>query len=327
MAEVSKSTATSGLKTIQSTGVSTNTKYMKNSIKNFKEFSYFLGGIDVTHQNLDQFTPYIRGVSRIFLHKPPLFMAKLSQDKTDNFKTFIEAGYSSVSGIADVSVDFTDFTGGFAGQTFNVVQSARDETNNVTISVYELTGSPIREYIDTWVTGVRDPRSGIAHYHGLIEKYFKDSTQGIPYGEINHTAEFIYTTYDPTGLYLEYSCMFAHCFPTRVPKDHLNYESGSRDNAPMDLEFNCTKYESPAINDIGIWYSQNSKVNWNYLEFTPEFVSDNGTQKGYMSSAAGNVYTYDYGLGRGTEHQFELPSDESETITDAVQLDQSAVTG
>ena len=317
--------ATSGpLKTIQSSNINANaTRVLKNN-KTFENFSYFLGGVDVTHQNLDKFTPYIRGVSRIFLHKPPLFMNKLDATMTKSFKTYLETGYKSVSGIGDISVEFTTFEGGFAGQNFQTVQLARDDTESVTISVYELTGSPIREYLDTWVTGVRDPRSGIAHYHGLIEKYFNCDANGLPYGEINHTAEFIYTTYDPTGLALEYACMFAHCFPRRVPKDHLNYESGNRDNVQMDLEFAAEKYESPAINDIGIWYTQNSKVNWNYLDFTPEYNVEPGKSNGFMGKSNDNVGVYAYGSGQGDYHTFRGNMVDGTTLTDVTQLDPNA---
>lgn len=263
-------------KTIQ-TGAKTNNK-------SFQNFSYFLGGIDVTDQNLDKFTGYIQGVSRIFLHKPPHFMDLMYPEQTRNFKTFIEAGYTRVDGIGDLTVDFVEFEGGFAGQKFSNVSLSRDDTDTVTISVYELTGSPLREYMDTWVTGTRDPRSGIAHYHGAIK------SGKCTYGEINHTAEFIYITMDPTGYDLEYTCMFAHCFPTKVSKSHLNYEKGNRDNVLMDLEFRTSKYESPAINDIGTWYLAASQVEYNYLEFRPAItqgdVNDRAISYGNSSGNA-----------------------------------------
>ena len=286
--------AGSAPKTIQTTtgrfGTSTQ---INTNTKSFENFSYFLGGIDVTHQNLDQFTPYIRGVSRIFMHKPPLFMLEKYPDHTKRFKTYIETGYKTIDGIGDISVDFTQFEGGFNGQTYSTPQMARDDTESVTISVYELSGSPVREYLDTWVTGVRDIRSGIAHYHGAIEEGV------LKYAEINHTAEFIYCTYDPTGITPEYGCLFAHCFPRRVPKSHLNYEAGNRDNVQMDIEFNTTKYESPAVNDICIWYTENSRVAWNYLDFDPE--KNNG---GYMHS--NGVYTYSYNTGDSTVNAYKV---------------------
>lgn len=282
MATTTGDKTTSNIKTIQTSKATTVNGYkMAQNGKSFENFSYFLGGIDVTHQNLDEFTPYITGVSRIFMHKPPLFMHVGFPDLTKNFKTYIESGYTKIDGISDVDVNFVEFEGGFAGQKFSNVSLAQDNTDTLSMTLYELSGSPVREFLDTWVSGVRDPRSGIAHYHGLIE----GNSQGkIEYCETNHTAEFIYATLDPTGIRPEYCCMFAHAFPTKVPKSHLNYSKGDRNNVEMDIEFKVTKYESPAINDIGIWYINNSKVTYNYLDFDPHVNS-----KGYT-----DYYTYSY---------------------------------
>lgn len=62
----------------------------------------------------------------------------------------------------------------------------------------------------------------------------------------------------------------------------------------MDLEFRTTKYESPAINNVGAWYIANSNVNYNYLDFDPR-VTTSGA--GYTGG-----YTMDYGDGTGAEH-------------------------
>ena len=238
---------------------------IKSNTKNYSKFSYFLGGIDVTQQNLEQFTPYIQGVSRIFLYTAPIFMDKQYPQETKNFRSLIETGYTRIDGIGDISVDFVDFEGGFNGDKFSNVSQARDDTDTLTITVYEQTGSPVREYLDTWVTGTRDIRSGIAHYHNALV----DKANVVKYGEKYHTAEFIYMTMDPTGQEIEYACMFAHAFPTKVPKAHLNYEKGNRDNVQMDLEFRVKKYESPAINTVAQYYLAASQVEYNYLAFDP----------------------------------------------------------
>lgn len=235
----------------------------KHNGKNYEKFSHFLGGIDVTQQNMDNFTPYIQGVSRIFIYTTPYFMEKEYPTLTANFRSYFETGYTRISGISDVSVEFVDFEGGFNGDKFSSVSKVTDDTDTLTVSLYEQTGRPVGEFIETWVTGTRDLRSGIAHYHGAV----KNKT--VAYGDKNHTAEFIYTTMDPTALELEYSCMFANAFPTKVPKDHLNYEKGNRDNALLDLDFKVKKYESPAINAVGNWYINKSTVEYNYLSFDP----------------------------------------------------------
>ena len=253
----------------------------KENTKSFQNFSYFLGGIDDTHQNLNQFTPYIPGVARIWMYKVPHYMNEIFPSKTHNFKTFVEAGYTSVQGINDLSVDFTDFNGGFANQTFSTVASVTDGTNEISISMYELTGSPIREYLDTWVTGVRDPRSGIAHYHGAIRE------GRVSYGEINHSCEFVFADMDPTGMDLEYACLLAHGFPMSVPKGHLNYTSGERQGVQMDCSFKVTKYESSAINQVGAWYLAASTVEYNYLNFNPH-ITRADVNNNALKYAAGN---------------------------------------
>lgn len=252
--------------TIKDPGVTIQSGLQQNS-KEYNKFSYFLSGVDVTSQNLGEFNPYIQGVSRIYMYRTPVFMDKMFPGKTTNFKSYIETGYTRIDGIADISVDFIDFEGGFAGQKFSNVSLARDDTDTLTISVYEQSGSPVREYIDSWITGVRDPRSGIAHYHGAIQN------KSVKYGEINHSAEFIYYTADPTGKSLEYGCMFAHAFPTKVPKNHLNYEKGERGNVLLDLEFRVQKYESSYINNVCQFYASRDKIKYSYIDFNPN-ISD-----------------------------------------------------
>lgn len=238
-------------KTIQD-GINKNTK-------NYNRFSYWLQGIDVTQQNLDQFNPYIQGVSRIFLYHPPYLMEKMFPTETRNFKSYVETGYTKIDGIQDLTVDFVEFEGGFNGQKFSNVSTSRDETDTLTISLYEQSGSPVREFIETWISGVRDPRSGIAHYHGA----------NIPYSEKYHTAEFIYYTLDPTAKKIEYACMFAHAFPTKVDKAHYNFEKGNRENVLLDVEFRVTKYESTYINQIAQWYLNIDRMKFSYLDFDP----------------------------------------------------------
>ena len=275
---------------LQTTASSNNMDWMKANQKDYSKFRYFLSGVDVTRQNLSMFTPYERGYARLFVYNMPVFMEKFFPELTKRFKSYLETGYRSVNGINDLSVEFTEYEGGFSGQKFANVSISHDDTDTITIGLYELAGSPVREFLETWITGVRDPRSGIAHYHGVIAEKGADY-----YSERNHTAEMFYVNMDPTAINIEYCCMFAHMFPTRVPKNHLNYEKGNRDNAQIDIELRCAKYESPAINNIGAWYIANSAVNYNYLDFDPR-VTTKGA--GYNSG-----YTMDYGDGTGTVHQ------------------------
>ena len=228
-------------------------------------FCYWLNGVDVTDQNLDQFDPYIQGVSRIFLYKPAPFMQKMYGDETKRFKHLIETGYTSINGIQDTQVETVEFEGGFGGQKFRNVSLASNDTDTISITVYEQTGSPLREYLDAWVTGMRDLYSNIAHYHGALD----DPTAPYTYSEKNHTAEFLYVTLDATGKNIEYAALLAHAFPLVVPKSHLNYETRNRANVPMEMQFAVQLYESPAINALANYMIAQSQIDYNYLNFTP----------------------------------------------------------
>lgn len=299
------------LKTIQSN--------LKQNQKDFNRFSYFLGGIDVTQQNLDGFDPYIQGTARIFMYTPPFFMSQGFPTQTRVVKSMIETGYTRVDGIADISVEFVEFEGGFNGQKFANVSMVHDDTDTFTITLYEQSGSPVREFLDTWVTGTGDPRSGVPHYHGIMLQHgevYPDAKANnadgaqvskVPYGEKYHTAEFIYYTLTPNFQDLEYVCMLAHCFPTKVPKSHLNYEAGVRDKVAIDIEMRTSKYESTYINQIGEWYRQVDKIKFSYLDFTPGITQDDVNAAYHLQLAdsansglaGGNIGGTSGGVGAG----------------------------
>ena len=187
---------------MQSTPNSDTDPYMRRNTKNFKELSYFIAGIDVTDQNLDQLTPYIPGIARLFMHKEPIFMQIAFPTQTDNFKSYIETGYKSVQGINDLSASAETIQGGWANQSYEIITSVEDQTNEITIGLYEQTGSPVREFLELWITGIRDPRSGVAHYHGVVEtpkhKTLNDGTAGTyaGYGGINGGMRNVFTYND-----------------------------------------------------------------------------------------------------------------------------------
>lgn len=246
--------------------------HIKKNDKSYNKFSYFIQGIDVTQKNLDSMTPYVPGISRLFMHTVPKFMDLQFKSLTSNFKSYIETGYKSVTGIGDVSADVITLEGGWAAQSFSNISAVKDDTDEITITLYEQSGSPVREFIETWMTGMRDPQSGVAHYHGALDN--EDNDLAIDYGEKYHTCEFIYMDLDPTARYIEYACLFAHCFPTRISKSHLNYESGSRGEVALDIPFKVTKYEGRYVNDLAYYYLSKQKLRYNYLDF--KVLDDNG---------------------------------------------------
>lgn len=257
--------------------------------KDLTKYSLFLGGLDVTNKALAQYDPLRTGYARVFFVRKPVFLERLftvgnnppeipgqslppaqrgadAQDAA-RFKSFwhlLEYGFVSVDGIQNTGLEFEALSGGYAGRQFEIPTLSKDETNSITLRVYEMAGSPVREMLDLWITGIADPYTGLAHYQGRLD---------VGLSQANHTAEMIYVQTDPTGNSnnIEYSCMLCNMVPKTVKKDHFNYESGSHPLVQTDIEFTCTKYESKQINEVAKSLVARQKILSNYTYFQSEY--------------------------------------------------------
>jgi hypothetical protein len=242
---------------------------IKEHSKDMTQYSLFLGGLNVTSKALEQYDPLKTGFARIFFLKMPTFMNVILPEKTKKIKHLMQYGFTGVDGIQNTTMDFEQITGGYAGRQFDIATTAKDETNEITLKLYEFAGSPVREYMDMWLTGISDPYTGIGHYHDAMNTAVYPSGKGLTYSQVNHTAEAIYVQTDPTGQEsgIEYACLLCNMMPKQVKKDHFNYESGSHPVVQVDLPFTCTKYESPQINKVATALVKKYKILRDYLKF------------------------------------------------------------
>lgn len=241
-------------------------KYDKNFIKNY---SLFLGGLNATQKSLEMYDPLKTGYSRIFFLKMPTFMDTIMPEETKRFRHLLEYGFTRIDGLGNTSLEMEQITGGYAGRQFDVGTVSKDETNAVTISLYEFAGSPVREYLDMWITGISDPYTGLGHYHGAMDK-----DASITYAQHNHVAEAIYVSTDPTGRSngVEYACLLSNMMPKTVKHDQFNYESGQHQIVTMDCEFSCVKYQSPQINTIAKALIDKFTIMTDYLDFESQYT-------------------------------------------------------
>lgn len=263
---------------------------IKNSnSKDMTKYSLFLGGMDVTNAALQQYDPLRTGYARIFIVKKPkflesIFLANPGSNDEKRYKSFwhmLEYGFTSFDGIQGVSLDFEQLTGGYAGRSVEIPTLARDETNAVTMRAYEMAGSPIREMLDLWITGISDPYTGLTHYHGALD-------MGVAVGQYNQTAEMIYVQTDSTGNSnnIEYACMLCNMVPKQVRKDQFNYESGSHPLVQLDIEFTATKYESVQINQVAKELLKRQNILANYTYFKSEYLDAAGNASDTIADRA-----------------------------------------
>lgn len=254
-----------------------------------RNYSLFLGSVDTTHEALKQYDPLRSGRGRIFFLRMPEFMKKIMPDQTRNIRHLMEYGFTKIDGIGDVSLETETMTGGYVGKQIAMPTLAKDETNQITIGLYEFTGSPVREYIDMWISGIADKETGFSTYHGLcserLARELYSQTEPLAYSQANHTAEAIYLTTDPTGLStgIEYCCLLTNMFPTNSIRSHFNYNSGESNIVTIDVQFSCNKYESSQINEIGAALLQKYQVLKSTIDlksgYTPADVEAKGKDR------------------------------------------------
>ena len=251
---------------------------IKNNTTDMTGYSLFLGGLNVKRAALEQYNVLKTGKGRIFLTKMPYFMKELMPEATKNFKHVIEYGFMDIQGIQDLTMEFDSITGGYAGRSFEIPTILKDETNEITIKILEFAGSPMREYIEMWQTGVSDPNSGFTHYHGLAIP--QQNSNGVfqkakvEVSQSNHTMEAFYVMTDQTGFNIEFACMLCNMFPKTSARSHFNQTSGEMAHVELELAFTCTMYTSPDINAVAQLLLNKYRVLYNYLDFISDTASE-----------------------------------------------------
>lgn len=233
-------------------------RYTNNKITSY---SLMMGGLNVTHDALEQYDPLITGYGRIFMVRKPTMMTTLMGTEFNRFKHILEYGNTGVSGIGDVDVETASISGGYVGKSFEIPTVAKDNTNSFTINTFEFSGSPIRECIHSWINNTTDLESGLTHYGGLI------ANGQMVYSQANHTAEFIYAVTDRTGMQVEYACMFANCFPKNIKNDQFNTTQGQHEYVEYAVDFSTTKYEGYDVNVKATTLLRTYQILVNSLEF------------------------------------------------------------
>lgn len=226
--------------------IQTNAKtHSQDSIKNY---ALFMGGTNVTHDVLECYDPLRTGYDRLFMVRKPNFLATSMGDKFNKFKHILEYAHTSISGISDINVEFNTITGGYVGKSFEIPNVAREDTTSFSVTVYEFSGSPVREILHSWINGSTDLLTGLTHYNGKVT--VQGSSDGIPALQANQTAEFIYVNTDVTGTMVEYATLLANCFPRSINTSVFNAEAGTHNLVEVPIEFTCTAYQSPQINKV-----------------------------------------------------------------------------
>ena len=254
------------------------------------------GAVDFTNANA--FNLYEKGHSVLKVLSVPNFMTSWAinnsvnggdtsaVDLVQNFVKIIEQEFKGLDGLDDMSADSMDITDGIS--TLNVLGKVNYATNQeITMRYTEKAGSTLSRYAETYLRGIRDPRTLVKHYNGVLDlngastasldaawdstknriKTPGDSTLATCQpGFENEIFTFLYIVMDNTWLQPERAYLLCNSQLTKAPMGQLhNSEKGSIELQEIDLTFNTFVVTNANVNAAAAKYIKTIRENYNLI--------------------------------------------------------------
>jgi hypothetical protein len=189
-------------------------------------------------QTID-FDPLVTGYAFIVWTKVPKWVEKVFP----NFANFTQKNFLSFGGLQDLDLNTGSMQQGFAANEYFVPTNLQKQNTDFTLKHQEFSGSPVKNMYQFWVTGIRDPETGIATYPAMYN---------CDYAAKNHTGELLYIMTRPDASNIgrnniEFAAYYTNVLPTKVPLGHLNFELGSHDPQTIEMPFKATMHLGPKV--------------------------------------------------------------------------------
>ena len=156
--------------------------------------------------NLMQFTPYESGYAVFIICAIPKFMETLAEYNAnyakliDNWKHIIEYEFKSFSGLSGITADTMEI--GDDLNKINMINKVNMEsTSEFSLTYDEKSGAPLTKFNKLYLTGLKDPRTQVKTYHGLIHHGIMEP------GFENEVFTFLFINTDNTMRNVEFSTL------------------------------------------------------------------------------------------------------------------------
>jgi hypothetical protein len=227
-----------------------------NMFKNTKEFkdvsNYRLMRGVPDFGSLVQFNPYETGYAAFIICGMPRFITALAKTNSEynklitNWQHIIEYEFKSFEGLQDMTADTIQI--GDDLNSMNVINKVSYGGGNgsieFTLTYDEKSGSPITKFAKLYLSGIKDPRSEVKTYHGLIR-----SNQMEP-GFENEVFTFLYIATDNTMRDVEAAYLLIGCQLNSADTDMYNYTKGDINKREVQVKFNGYPIQSNEIDGV-----------------------------------------------------------------------------
>lgn len=196
--------------------------------------------------SLVQFNPYETGYAAFIICQMPKFMEKLAKmdayynKLVSNWAHIIEYEFKSFDGIEALSADTQQL--GDDLNNINVITKVNMQSaSEFSLTYDEKSGSPLTKFARLYLTGIKDPRTQVKTYHGLIHSGQMDP------GFENEVFTFLFITTDNTMRYVESAYLLLGCQLNSADLDMYNYTKGDISKREVTVKFSGYPVQSSKI--------------------------------------------------------------------------------
>ena len=261
------------------------------STRDLSKFTLMRGVTD--DANLEAYNLYESSYSFLVLVQVPEFMKKLCDQNSEYKKMFdtychiLEYDFRGLSGIDNITAETGELTNGISNvEIINKV--TMQAASSFTMRYFERHGSVITRTHELFLRGIKDPRTQVKHYNGLIPKGLMEP------GYENEVFSFMYLVCDNTLMNLEKCIYIVAAQPTGAQWDIYNSEKGSIEFKELDVEFKGYPIVGRKINEKGKefldWIRQNTT--WDEMEFNYTGVDNMTPYKKDIVNSSSNTASF-----------------------------------
>lgn len=240
----------SGVKPMNNTGnPNTNISSMFINTKDFKDVTTYrlMRGVP-DFGSLVQFNPYETGYAAFIICQMPKFLELLAKYDANynklvsNWAHIIEYEFKSFDGLEGLSADTIQL--GDDLNSINVISKVNMQAaSEFSLTYDEKSGSPLTKFAKLYLTGIKDPRTQVKTYHGLIH-----SNKMEP-GFENEVFTFLFITTDNTMREVENAVLLIGCQLNSADLDIYNYTKGDIGKREITVKFSGYPVQSTYINE------------------------------------------------------------------------------
>lgn len=231
------------------TGTDQNKKItnMFTNTKDFKDVTTYklMRGVP-DFGSLVQFNPYETGYAAFIICQMPKFIELLAKRNTaydklvKNWAHIIEYEFKSFDGLEAMSADTISL--GDDLNSINVISRVNMQSaSEFSLTYDEKSGSPLTKFAKLYLTGIKDPRTQVKSYHGLVH-----SNQLEP-GFENEVFTFLFIATDNTMREVEAAYLLIGCQLNSADLDMYNYTKGDINKREVTVKFSGYPIQSTDI--------------------------------------------------------------------------------